>query len=125
MTQKIFDLEDRLVEFSCRIIEVVEVLPNTRAGNYIAGQLIRCGLAPALLYGEAQSAESRMDFIHKMKIVLKELKETRVCLKVITRAKMIAPVERINDIRSENEQLISIIAKSIDTAKKNLDAEKK
>jgi four helix bundle protein len=60
-----------------------------------------------------------------MKIVLKELKETRVCLKVITRAKMIAPVERINDIRSENEQLISIIAKSIDTAKKNLDAEKK
>jgi four helix bundle protein len=125
MTQKIFDLEDRLVEFSCRIIEVVEVLPNTRAGNYIAGQLIRCGLAPALLYGEAQSAESRMDFIHKMKIVLKELKETRVCLKVITRAKMIAPVERINDIRSENEQLISIIAKSIDTAKKNLDVEKK
>ena len=125
MTQKIFDLEDRLVEFSCRIIEVVGVLLNTRAGNYIAGQLIRCGLAPALLYGEAQSAESRMDFIHKMKIVLKELKETRVCLKVITRAKMIAPVERINDIRSENEQLISIIAKSIDTAKKNLDAEKK
>jgi four helix bundle protein len=125
MTQKIFDLEDRLVEFSCRIIEVVGVLLNTRAGNYIAGQLIRCGLAPALLYGEAQSAESRMDFIHKMKIVLKELKETRVCLKVITRAKMIAPVERINDIRSENEQLISIIAKSIDTAKKNLDVEKK
>ncbi len=125
MTQKIFDLEDRLVEFSCRIIEVVGVLLNTRAGNYIAGQLIRCGLAPALLYCEAQSAESRMDFIHKMKIVLKELKETRVCLKVITRAKMIAPVERINDIRSENEQLISIIAKSIDTAKKNLDAEKK
>ena len=125
MSEKIFDLEDRLVEFSCRIIELVEALPSTRAGNYIAGQLIRCGLAPALLYGEAQSAESRMDFVHKMKIVLKELKETRVCLKVITRSKMISPIERLSDIKSENEQLISIIAKSIDTAKKNLEAANK
>ncbi|MEP6926524.1 MAG: four helix bundle protein [Ginsengibacter sp.] len=125
MPEKIFDLEDRLVEFSCRIIEVVEVLPNTRAGNYVAGQLIRCGLAPALLYGEAQSAESRMDFIHKMKIVLKELKETRICLKIISKAEVIKPVERLKEIKSENEQLISIIAKSIDTAKKNLDLNKK
>ncbi len=125
MSEKVFDLEDRLVEFSCRIIELVEALPSTRAGNYIAAQLIRCGLAPALLYGEAQSAESRMDFVHKMKIVLKELKETRVCLKLITRSKMIIPVERLDEIKSENEQLISIIAKSIDTAKKNLEAAKK
>ncbi len=125
MPEKIFDLEDRLVDFSCRVIEVVETLPSTRAGNYIAGQLIRCGLAPALLYGEAQSAESRMDFVHKMKIVLKELKETRVCLKVITRAKMINPVERLKNIKSENEQLISIIAKSIETAKKNIESGKK
>lgn len=125
MSEKIFDLEDRLVEFSCRIIEVVEALPSTRAGNYIAAQLIRCGLAPALLYGEAQSAESGADFIHKMKIVLKELKETRVCLKIITKSSLIKPVERLKDIKSENEQLISIIAKSIDTAKKNLELSKK
>ena len=125
MTEKIFDLEDRLVEFSCKVIELVEALPNTRAGNYVAAQLIRCGLAPALLYGEAQSAESRPDFIHKMKVVLKELKETRVCLKIITRSLMIKPVERLKDIRSEVEQLISIIAKSIDTAKKNLESGKK
>jgi four helix bundle protein len=125
MAEKVFDLEDRLVEFSCRIIELVEALPNTRAGNYIAAQLIRCGLAPALLYGEAQSGESRMDFIHKMKIVLKELKETRVCLKIITRSLMIKPIERLKDIKAEVEQLISIIAKSIDTAKKNLEAGKK
>lgn len=118
------DLEDRLVEFSCRIIEVVEALPTTRAGNYIAGQLIRCGLAPALLYGEAQGAESRANFIHKMKICLKELKETRVCLKVISNAKMITPIEKLSKIKSENEQLISIVAKSIETAKKNLNAEK-
>jgi four helix bundle protein len=119
-----FDLEDRLVEFSCRIIELVEALPSTRAGNYIAAQLIRCGLAPALLYGEEQGAESRADFIHKMKICLKELKETRVCLKVISKAKMIMSFERLNSIKSENEQLISIIAKSIETAKKNLNSEK-
>ena len=120
MPEKIFDLEDRLVEFSCRVIDVVEALPNTRAGNYIAGQLIRCGLAPALLYGEAQSAESRMDFVHKMKIVLKELKETRVCLKIISKAELIKPVDKLNNIKSETEQLISIIAKSIDTAKKSV-----
>jgi four helix bundle protein len=124
MAEKIFDLEDRLVEFSCRIIELVEALPSTRAGNYIAAQLIRCGLAPALLYGEAQSAESRQDFIHKMKIVLKELKETRVCLKIINKSLMLKPIERLKDIKSETEQLISIIAKSIDTAKKNLEAGK-
>ncbi len=124
MTEKIFDLEDRLVEFSCRIIEVVEALPDNRAGNYVAAQLIRCELAPALMYGEAQSAESRNDF-NKMKLVLKELKETRVCIKIISKSVMIKPVERIKDIRSENEQLISIVAKSVDTAKKNLDSSKK
>ena len=120
-----FDLEDRLVDFSCRIIEVVEASPSTRAGNYIAAQLIRCGLAPALLSGEAQGAESRPDFIHKMRICLKELKETRVCLKVISKADMIKPVKRLDNIKSENEQLISITAKSIETAKKNLNKEKK
>ncbi len=120
-----FDLEDRLVDFSCRIIEVVEALPTTRAGNYIAAQLIRCGLAPALLYGEAQGAESRADFIHKMRISLKELKETRVCLKVISKANMIKPVKRLDNIKSENEQLVSIVAKSIETAKKNVNNEKK
>lgn len=120
-----FYLEDRLVDFSCRIIEIVEALPSTRAGNYIAAQLIRCGLAPALLYGEAQGAESRPDFIHKMRICLKELKETRVCLKVISKADMIKPVKRLDNIKSENEQLIPITAKSLETAKKNLNKEKK
>ena len=124
MAEKIFDLEDRLVEFSCKIIDIVEMLPSTRAGSYIAGQLIRCGLAPALLYGEAQGAESRMDFIHKMKIVLKELKETRVCLKIIARKTMIADV-KLSETKSENDQLISIIAKSIETAKKNINILKK
>jgi len=73
-----YDLGERLLEFTVRIIDVVDALPNTRAGNHIAGQLIRCGTSPAPNYGEAQSAESRNDFIHKIKIALKELRETKV-----------------------------------------------
>jgi len=119
MANKIYDLEDRFVEFAARVVDVVEALPNSRAGNYIAGQLIRCGLAPALLYGEAQSAESRDDFIHKMKIVLKELKETRVCLKIIIRKQMIKPPARLTEIKNECEELVKIISKSIETARSN------
>jgi four helix bundle protein len=73
-----YDLEGRLINFAVRIINIVEALPNTRAGNHIATQLVRCGTAAAPNYGEAQSAESRKDFIHKMKIALKELRETQV-----------------------------------------------
>lgn len=119
MSERIYDLEDRLVEFASRIVDVVEALPNTRAGNYIAGQLVRCGLAPALLYGEAQGAESRDDFIHKMKIILKELKESRVCVKLIVKKQMIKPVKRMDGLKAECEELIMIISKSIETAKKN------
>ncbi len=82
-------------------------------------------MAPALLYGEAQGAKSRADFIHKMRMCLKELKETRVCLKVITKSNMIKPVKRLDNIKSENEQLVSIVGKSIETAKKNVNNEKK
>jgi|SRR5690606_19032167 len=119
MVSRNYDLEERIVEFSSRIIDVVESLPSSRAGNYIAGQLIRCGLAPALIYGEAQSAESRDDFIHKMKIGLKELKETRISLKIIKKKEMLKPVQRLDAISVENEELIAIFSKSIDTAKKN------
>ena len=65
---KEFNLEDRLIDFAVRILHVAESLPKTKAGNHIAGQLIRCGTAPAPNYGEAQDAESRADFIHKMKV---------------------------------------------------------
>ena len=114
-----FDLEDRIINFSSRIIDVVEALPNTRAGNYIAAQLIRCGLAPSLMYGEAQAAESRDDFVHKMKLLLKELKETRVCLKLISKKEMIKPVKKLEPLKKENEELIAISSTSIETAKKN------
>jgi len=119
MENKKYDLEDRLVEYGCRMIDVVEALPPTRAGNYIAGQLIKCCLSPAFNYGEVQAAESRNDFIHKLGIVLKELKECRTALKIVRRKEMIKPVKRIDEIFTETEELIAIVAKSIETATKN------
>jgi four helix bundle protein len=116
MNQRSYDLEERLVKYSCQVMEVVEALPVTKAASYIAGQLIRCGLAPALMYGEAQSSESRDDFIHKMKIGVKELKETRICFKMIIARKMVNGLEAVT---KENEELIAIISKSIATANKN------
>ncbi len=116
---KKYDLEDRLVDFTCRMIDVVEALPNTRAGNYIAGQLIRSCHSPTFNYGEVQAAESMNDFIHKMGVVLKELKECRTALKVIRKKQMIKPVSKLDGIYKENEELVAIIAKSIETSKKN------
>jgi len=86
---KKYDLEERLIQFALLIIDIVEMLPNTRAGNHIAGQLIRSGTSPAFNYGEAQVAESRDDFIHKMKICLKELKETHIAVQIIQRKPLI------------------------------------
>lgn len=112
-----YDLENQLIDFTCRMIDVVEALPNTRAGNYIAGQLVRSCHSPAFNYGEVQAAESNKDFIHKMSIVLKELKECRIALKIIVKKELIKPVNKFEGIFNENEQLIAIIAKEIATAK--------
>jgi four helix bundle protein len=114
-----YDLEDRLVNYTCRMIDIVEALPNSRAGNYIAGQLIKSCHSPAFNYGEAQAAESRADFIHKLGVCLKELKECRTALKIILKKEMIKPLAKLQDVFKETEELIAIIAKSIDTAQKN------
>lgn len=113
-----FDLEDRLIDFSVRVIAVVESMPDSRAGKHIAGQLVRSGTSPAPNYGEAQSAESRKDFIHKMKIALKELRETMIWLKIIER-KPLCPPERLGPIITEYNELISIFVTSIKTAESN------
>ncbi len=113
----VYDLEDRLIDFAVQIIYLAESLPKTKAGNHIAGQLIRCGTSPAPNYGEAQSAESRSDFIHKMKICLKELRETRVWLKMLIRMDLLKNNSKIEPLYEENNQLISIFNKSIITAK--------
>ena len=116
MEQRRFDLEDRLVDYSCRMIDVVEALPKTRAGNYIAGQLIKSCISPTFNYGEVQGAESRDDFIHKLGVVFKELKECRTALKIICKKQLIKPVSKLVDIFRETEELIAIIGKSITTA---------
>jgi len=117
--EKNYDLEERLIDFAVRIIQVAESLPKTRVGNHVAGQLIRCGTSPAPNYGEAQSAESRSDFIHKMKIGLKELRETRVWLLMIVKANLIGPASKLDPLLDENNQLISIFVTSINTAREN------
>ena len=114
-----FDLEDRLIDFTIWISELVEVLPNTTLGKYLKGQMIRSGTSPALNYGEAQSAESINDFVHKLKIVLKELRETLLGLKIIERKPLITPIKKLSPIIKGNNELISIFVKSVETAKKN------
>jgi four helix bundle protein len=86
--KRVFDLEGRLIDFAVRIIHMAESMPKTRIGGHIFGQLIRCGTSPAPNHGEAQSAESIADFIHKMKVCLKELRETKIWLTMIARANL-------------------------------------
>ena len=105
------------------VIEIVNELPNSKAGTHLAGQLVRSGTSPALNYGEAQSGESRKDFIHKIKIVLKELRETSVCLKIIYKTKLFKSENKIQKALKENDELISIFVKSVETAQKNFQKE--
>ncbi len=114
-----FDLEDRLIDFAIKVIAIVELIPSSRAGNHIAGQLVRSGTSPALNYGEAQSAESRNDFIHKMKICLKELRETKISLKIIYKKPLVKELDIVQKLITENDELISIFMKSISTATEN------
>ena len=115
-----FDLEERLIEFSVLIIEITKEMPNNYAANHLAKQLLRSGTSVSLNYGEAQSGESRKDFVHKMKIVLKELRETFINLKIIERTKLYKTQTKIERAKQENNELISIFVKSIETAQKNM-----
>ncbi len=118
-------MEDRLIRFSIRMLSIADLLVKTRAGNHIAGQLERCGTSSAFNNGEAQAAESPDDFIHKLKVVLKELKETRVCLKIIVLKPFLENPEKINQDIQECNELIAIFMKSIQTASKNKDLKNK
>lgn len=113
-----FDLEERLIDFSVSIIRIAEKFPRSFAGIHLANQITRSGTAPALNYGEAQSSESRNDFIHKMKIALKELRETNNCLKIVNKLSWFETIKLESEIKECNE-LISIFVRSIHTAEKN------
>ena len=110
------DLEERLLEFAVRVGKAIDALPETRLGRHIAGQLVRSGTSPAPNYAEACAAESKKDFIHKLSIVLKELRESSIWIRLIVRSTLL-PEQRLELLRDECDQLCKIIAKSLVTAK--------
>jgi four helix bundle protein len=114
-----YDLEDRLLEFASVIIDVSEKLPNSRAGNHLAGQLLRSGTSPYGNHGEAQAPESAEDFIHKMKNCLKELRETRRWARLIAKKKWLGKDDQLLFVLTESEELIRIFKASIQTAERN------
>src|SRR5438876_6616298 len=109
------ELEERLIDFAVRIIKLSAGLPKTPAGKHIAGQIMRSGTSPAPNYGEARGAESHADFVHKLRIVLKELNETLIWLRVIDRSQLLRK-ELITDIIGENRELCRIFTSSLKTA---------
>jgi four helix bundle protein len=112
------DLAERLMNLAVRTGKVVDALPDTRLGRHIAGQLVRCATSPPPNYEEACAAESRNDFVHKLAIVLKELRETRCWLRMIVKAELL-PSRRLHSIVDEADQLRKIVGQSLNTAKRN------
>ena len=111
------DIQERLINFAVEIIKLCSRLPKDRAGNHVAGQLLRCGTAGAPNYGEARGAESAKDFVHKLGVVLKELNESKIWLEIIKRSKML-PLEEVQLIANECSELCKIMASSISTVGK-------
>ncbi len=113
-----FDLEERLLEYAVRIIRLVDALPASRAGRHVADQLLRCGTSPLANHGELQGAESRRDFIHKLGLCLKEIREARRWLRLVHRVQLLTPA-KVDPLIAETEALIKIFAASIRTAERN------
>lgn len=112
------DIEERLIAFAIRIINLSDNLPSSRAGNHIAGQILRSGTAPAAHYAEARSAESKKDFIHKLKIGLKEMNETRIWLRILMGSNLMVE-NKLQNLHDECQSLCRILSSSITTTKKN------
>lgn len=115
MKAKRFDLEERLVDFAVQIVRLASKLPTSYEGRHLKNQVTRSGTSPALNYGEAQAAESRADFIHKMKICLKELRETQICLKIIAKVPLYKGDDLIA-VMKESDELVAIFTKSVKSA---------
>src|SRR6266481_9765120 len=118
-TAKKYDLEERLLEFAAAVIDVPESLPSTRAGNHISGQILRSGTSPYGNHGEAQAPESAEDFIHKMKICLKELREVHPSAKLIERKRWLGSDAQLVFVLRESEELIRIFKSGVRTAERN------
>jgi four helix bundle protein len=120
-----FDLEERLLEFASAVIDLSEKLPVTRAGSHVAGQILRSGTSPYPNHGEAEDAESRDDFIHKLKICLKELRETRRWARLVRRKAWAKDDPTLVFVLGEADELIRIFYSSIQTARRNELAKKR
>ncbi len=110
-----FDLEERMLAYAGRIVELVDELPNTRSANHIGGQLLRSGTSPYLHHGEVQAAESVNDFIHKLKVCLKELRESWRALRLLHRCRAVKEQSELESLIDETHQLIRIFFQSVRT----------
>jgi four helix bundle protein len=110
------ELEDRLIDFAARVGKVVDALPETRLGRHVGGQLVRCATSPAPNYSEACNAESRADFVHKVMIALKELRESRCWIRIIIKAELLSG-QRLADLLDESVQLAKILGATAATVK--------
>ena len=115
-SQRVYDLEDRLIDYAVRVIRVGQSLPRTPEGSHIRNQMARSATSPAPNYAEAQSAESKADFINKLKIVLKELRETKVWLRMCVRGDFVRSPASLQPLLVESDELISIFVQSVKTA---------
>ncbi len=115
-----YNLESRLLNYAVRIIRLVDSLPSSRSGDHIGGQLLRSGTSPTLHHGEVEAAESTKDFIHKLKICLKELKESRRALLIIQEVPLTKQLDEVRALSDETAQLIRIFFASIRTAQRRL-----
>jgi len=114
-----YDLQERLIDFAILIIKIAETMKRTYAAQYVKGQMVRSGISPTLHYGEVKAAESADDFIHKVKVILKELRETYNALQITKRAQLSNNPEFVDNAIRECNEFIAIFVKSIDTAQKN------
>ncbi len=118
-----YNLENRLINFAVSVIQLVQKMPNSPIAKHLGGQLNRSATSPALNYGEAQAAESTKDFLHKMKICLKELRESQICLKIIKQVPLLSEKET-HSVFDECCQLVAIFTKSVQTSEETLEKEK-
>ena len=115
-----YDLDDRLLEYSAAIVRFVETLAKTKAGNHVGGQLLRSGTSPYFNHGEAEAAESPRDFVHKMGVCLKELRETKRALRLTRKVPLVESPAAVDPLLVETEELIKIFFVSIRTANKRV-----
>jgi four helix bundle protein len=110
------DISERLLEFAVRVLRLIQALPNTLAGRHVSGQLLRCGTSAGSNYEEARGGESRADFIHKLGIAWKEMRESWYWLRVIYRSELIKP-SLVEKLVQESDELSRILSRSQTTAK--------